>query len=150
MVAKMKGDKQEMVVSILDLLEIPDEKRVEMSENLNKMTKAALGLLDFYIMEIVGEEPEEVDRKVIPAGPKVALNLMPQDIGIANSAADVTEQLTILPVIGKRLESAWINGNFPLMKRNLRISEQITDNCRKMIAQQLYDSLKIEAESNDY
>jgi len=144
-------EKQAIVNSIIEKLDLGDEPTTVLSENLNKMTKAALiGLATAITAKIdTGIGRLKTAAKLIPDGPPVPLEIMPNDVGMAKTANDVTEQLSMLPTIGERLAITWESGNFPLLKRNLRISERITDNCRKMVAQQLYDAIRIEEDVDE-
>jgi hypothetical protein len=115
------------------------------------LQKMSIEEMDALLLVVSTDEMKTgIDRiKAITTKRAAPMNLMPSDIEVAKVAQDVTNQLSMLPTVAERLSDAWQTGNFPMMKRHMRITERITDNCRKMIAQQLYDAIKIEIEEAD-
>lgn len=141
---RSKGD---LVNEIMELLDVDNSDKTELSENLNKMSKTAISTLLYYLDEFT-EEPMDEEETEKPEAPKRVEAkppelFMPQDINIPKNPTEMGSLLNFLPEIGRRVQSAWRNGDFPLLKRNIGVNDRIIRFCEQMVAKQLWDAIKV-------
>lgn len=139
-----KLEKQAIVSSIIEKLDLGDEQTSVLSENLNKMSKPSLIGLATAITDKIELYREDAppDSGDLPYTP-VPLNLVPADVKLPKKADDMSDQLKMLPVVSDRLAYEFGRGEFPGIKRNIGIIECIVANCRRIIAKQLWDSVNV-------
>lgn len=131
-----KGD---VVLDILELLDVETNEKEKMAENLNKMSKEGVNLLFHYMAETMKKPSVAETENAMPLNK----DMMPQDVAAPKNPVVMNEYLRMLPEVGRTIGKAFMDGDLPNLKRAIGINGRIVYNCEKMVAQQLWDAIKV-------
>lgn len=134
--------KADLARRITDLLGVNGNDIEELTENLNKMSKTALAMLLEYLED--GTDMEESKPATPPRVPAAfPKHFMPHDVGTPRNPGEMNGLLSMLPEIGRTIFKSFMEADFPELKRAIGVNNRITYGCEKLVAQQLWEAIKV-------